>query len=200
MRGILCRRRGWFWSGDCGAAVGSTQRPGNPGPFVFQDVPNRVGRHRLCHGPGTAFPGKSTKSPPRIFQNCAAVLQGRPMHARRKARAAMGIRPRSQPQTVWIGDGTFHFGTFWVELLPATLGRTDIAGGWSHRGAYTVQTARSNKKPLGFQGVYCARNRTCRRCEVNGSSDPLVVDRQGDALGSPETPPEIVRCPRSQRC
>ena len=29
-----------------------------------------------------------------------------------------------------------------------------------------------------------ARNRTCRLCEVNGRSDPLLADREGDALGS----------------
>jgi len=37
--------------------------------------------------------------------------------------------------------------------------------------------------------LFCARNRTCRLCEINRRSDPLLVDRQGDALGSPEAPP-----------
>ena len=37
-----------------------------------------------------------------------------------------------------------------------------------------------------------ARNRTCRLCEVNRRSARLLVDRQGDALGSPETPREVV--------
>ena len=37
-----------------------------------------------------------------------------------------------------------------------------------------------------FMSSVCARNRTCRLCEVNRRSDPLLVDPQGDPLDPPK--------------